>query len=239
MSRAPESKDTLKPVRRARVKQQVFEQLRDGIVRGSWLAGTRLPSEKELVAKLGCSRISIREALHMLASLGLVETRHGGGTFVRPYSGEVLLSPLLPMIVLERTDILHVLEYRRIVEPGCMALAVARADEADVIELERAYSSLKASTKDLGSFARADLEFHLALARASKNPVLVKVNSVILDVLSASWEEIVRALGTRDGLHYHRRILQALKARDAVAAVALMQEHVTRTIDRLKEKATG
>jgi len=239
MSRAPARNSPLKPVRRARVKQQVYEQLRDGIIRGSWPAGTRLPSENELVARLGCSRISIREALHMLASLGLVETRHGGGTFVRPYSGEVLLSPLLPMIVLEQTDILHVLEYRQIVEPGSVALAVARAGEADIVELEHACTSLGASTQDLRAFARADLEFHLALARASKNPVLVKVNSVILDVLSASWEEIVRALGTRDGLHYHRRILEALKARNAVAAVALMEEHVTRTIDRLKEKTIG
>ena len=239
MPRAPARNAPLKPVRQARVKQQVFEQLRNGIVRGSWPAGTRLPSENELTVKLGCSRISVREALHMLASLGLVETRHGGGTIVRPYSGEVLLSPLLPMIALERTDILHVLEYRRIVEPGCVALAVLRAGEADVVELERACRSLRASAQDLNAFARADLEFHLALARASKNPVLVKVNSVILDVLSASWEEIVRALGTRDGLHYHRRILEAVKARDAVAAVALMEEHITRTIDRLKEKATG
>jgi GntR family transcriptional repressor for pyruvate dehydrogenase complex len=239
MPSTPARNSPLKPVRRTRVKQQVYEQLRDGIIRGSWPAGTRLPSENELVARLGCSRISIREALHMLASLGLIETRHGGGTFVRPYSGEVLLSPLLPMIVLEQTDILHVLEYRQIVEPGSVAFAVARAGEADIAELEHACKLLEASTQDLRAFARADLEFHLALARASKNPVLVKVNSVIRDVLSASWEEIVRALGTRDGLHYHNRILKAIKARDAVAAVALMEEHVTRTIDRLKEKTIG
>jgi len=239
MSPAQAKKTGLKPVRRARIKEQVFEQLRNGIIRGTWPAGARLPSENELVTKLGCSRISIREALQMLSSLGLVETRHGGGTFVRPYSSEVLLSPLLPMIVLERTDIQHVLEYRRIIEPACVALAVARADEADVVELERACASLRASGQNLSVFARADLEFHLALARASKNPVLIKVNSVILDVLGASWEEIVRALGTRDGLHYHHRILEALKARDAVAAVALMEEHITRTIDRLKGKAIG
>ncbi len=124
-------------------------------------------------------------------------------------------------------------------EPGSVAFAVARASEADIADLEHACTSLEASTQDLRAFARADLEFHLALARASKNPVLVKVNSVIRDVLSASWEEIVRALGTRDGLHYHNRILKAIKARDAVAAVALMEEHVTRTIDRLKEKKSG
>jgi GntR family transcriptional regulator, transcriptional repressor for pyruvate dehydrogenase complex len=198
-----------------------------------------MPSENELVAKLGCSRISIREALQMLACLGLVETRHGDGTFVRHYSAEIFLNPLLPMIALERTDIQHVLEYRQIVEPGCVALAVARADEADVEELERSCALLRASTQDESAFARADLEFHLALARASKNPVLVKVNSVIRDVLSASWEEIVHALGTHDGLHYHVRIFEALKARDAHEAVSLMEEHIARTITRLKEAGTA
>jgi len=239
MSSPPVRRTRLTRVRRTSVKQQVFEQLRDGIVRGTWPAGTRLPSENALTVKLGCSRISVREALQMLASLGLVETRQGGGTFVRPYSGEVLLSPLLPMLALTRTDVLHVLEYRRIVERGCAALAVERAGEAEVAELERACAAMRTSTQDLRAFAKADLEFHLALAMASKNPVLVKVNTVIRDVLSASWKEIVHVLGTRDGLHYHRRILEALKARDAVAAVALMEEHITRTIDRLKEKATG
>jgi GntR family transcriptional regulator, transcriptional repressor for pyruvate dehydrogenase complex len=225
----------LKPVRRASVKQQVFEQLRDGIVRGTWLAGARLPSENVLAGKLGCSRISIREALQMLVSLGLVETQQGGGTFVCAYSGEVLLSPLLPMLALERTDVLHVLEYRRIVERGCVALAVERAGEPEVAELERAFAAMRKSTRDFPAFAQADLAFHLALARASKNPVVVKVNAVIRDILSASMEEIVRALGTRDGVHYHRRILAALKARDAKAAEALMEEHVIRTIERLKE----
>ncbi|MGA2977748.1 MAG: FadR/GntR family transcriptional regulator [Spirochaetia bacterium] len=222
-------------MRRVGIKQQVFEQLRDGIVRGTWPPGTRMPSENELVTKLGCSRVSVRGALQMLASLQLIEIRHGDGTFVRTYAGEVLLSPLLPMIALERTDIRHVLEYRRIVEPGSVALAVARAGDEEIAELERACEVLRASTQDLSAFARADLEFHLALSRASKNPVLVKVNSVIRDILSASWEEIVRTLGTRDGLYFHHRILNAVKARDARAAVALMEEHVAATIDRLKE----
>jgi GntR family transcriptional repressor for pyruvate dehydrogenase complex len=229
----------LKPVRRVGVKQQVFEQLRDGIVRGTWPAGSRLPSEHELSEKLGCSYISIREAIQMLASLGLVQTRQGGGTYVRAYSGEVLMSPLLPMLALEWTDLRHVLEYRRIMERGCVALAVERAGEAEIVELEAACEAMRKSTQDLTAFARADLEFHLALARASKNPVLVKVNSVIRDILSASMEEIVRALGTRDGLDYHRRILAALKARDAAAAEALMEEHVARTIERLKEEFGG
>jgi GntR family transcriptional repressor for pyruvate dehydrogenase complex len=101
--RQPESRHApLRRVRRSSIKQQVFEQLRDGIIRGTWPAGTKLPSESDLGAKLGCSRISIREALQMLASLGLVETRQGGGTFVQSYAGEVLFSPLLPMLALQK-----------------------------------------------------------------------------------------------------------------------------------------
>ncbi len=238
MKKVPARRSHLKPVRRTGIKQQVFEQLRDGIVRGIWPPGTRMPSENELVATLGCSRISVRGALQMLASMGLVEIRHGGGTFVRSYSGEVLLSPLLPMIALEHADILHVLEYRQIVEPGAVALAVARAGDAEIAQLEHACKTLQASTGDLTAFARADLDFHLVLAQASKNPILVKVYSVIRDVLSASWEEVVRTLGTRDGLSYHPRIFEAVKARDTRAAVALMEEHVGRTIDRVKEART-
>lgn len=228
---------TLKPVeRRSGVKLQVYEQLRDGIIRGSWPAGTRLPSEGELVEELGCSRIPIREAIQMLASLGLVESHQGGGTFVRTYSAEVLLSPLLPMIVLDRTGILHVQEYRRIVESGCVALAVARASDENIAALECCCATMRNSTDDIGAFARADLEFHMVISRASRNPVLVKANSVIRDILGASMEEVVRALGTRDGLYYHRRILEAVKARDAGSAVALMEEHIVRTIERLRKE---
>ena len=82
VSRVPARFGNLKSVRRTGIKQQVFEQLRNDIVRGTWPPGNRLPSENELGVKFGCSRISVREALHMLASLGLVEMRHGDGTFV-------------------------------------------------------------------------------------------------------------------------------------------------------------
>jgi GntR family transcriptional regulator, transcriptional repressor for pyruvate dehydrogenase complex len=77
------------------------------------------------------------------------------------------------------------------VERGCVTLAVQRAGPMEVAELEDAYAAMRASTGDLEAFARADLAFHIALSRGSKNPVVVKVTSVIRDILSASMEEIV------------------------------------------------
>ncbi len=227
-------KSSLARVKRAKIKEQVFLQLRDQIVRGAWTPGTKIPSENVLTRKLGVSRVSLREALHMLASLGLLESRQGGGTFVKAYSGEILFNPLFPMIALDKTDILNVLEYRRIVEKGTAALVAEKAGEKEIGELEAAYRKMTLAKGKVHDFARADLDFHLALARATGNPIVSKVNDIIKSVLSASMDRIVSSLGVSDGLSYHRRILDAIKARNAGLAESLMEEHLLGTIRRLK-----
>ncbi len=226
-------------VQRAGVKNQVFEQLRDRIMERAWPPGTKIPSENSLAKALGVSRVSIREALHMLASLGLLETRHGGGTHVREYTGEVFLNPLLPMLALDKPDILHVLEYRKIVEKGIVSIVVKRAGTAEIEELEGALRAMEESRNDPRAFAEADLSFHLIVAKAAGNPVVIKVNAVITDILKSSMYGIVDSLGTRDGLYYHRRILDAIRRRDGPLAETLMGEHVDRTIRRLKRKRGG
>jgi len=233
------AKPALTRIKRSGVKNQVFEQLRDRILERTWAPGTKIPSENALAEALGVSRVPIREALHMLASLGLLETRHGGGTYVRAYSGEVFLNPLLPMLALDAPDILHVLEYRRIVEKGIVSLVVKRAGPAEIAELEDAYRAMSENRGDPRAFAQADLGFHLVLAKATGNPVIAKANVVITDILKGSMYGIVDSLGTRDGLYFHRRILDAIKARDGSSAETLMEEHVERTIRRLKRKQGG
>lgn len=226
-------------VRRAGVKNQVFEQLRDRIMERTWSPGSKIPSENALALTFGVSRVSIREALQMLATLGLLETRHGGGTYVLEYSGAIFLNPLLPMLALDTPDILHVLEYRKIVEKGIVSLVVKRAGSPEIAELEQAYRAMEEYKDDARAFAQADLSFHLALAKATGNPVVIKVNAVITDILKVSMYGIVDSLGAKDGLQYHRSILDAIKARDGVRAEALMEEHVERTIRRLKRKHGG
>jgi GntR family transcriptional repressor for pyruvate dehydrogenase complex len=228
------AKISLARVKRANVKEQIFEQLRDQIVAGAWPPGSKIPSQNELTRKLGVSRVSLREAVHMLASLGLLESRQGGGTFVKEYSGEILFSPLFPMIALDKTDLLNVLEYRRIVEKGTAALVAEKAGEKEIDDLEAAYREMLHRKENLHAFASADLDFHLALARATGNPIIIKVNNIIESVLSASMDRIVSSLGVSDGLTYHRRILNAIKAHNAELAESLMEEHLLRTIRRLR-----
>jgi GntR family transcriptional repressor for pyruvate dehydrogenase complex len=228
-------KAVLTPVQRSRVRDQVFDQFQEQVIKGAWKPGEKLPSENELASSLGVSRVSIREGLQRLVTLGLLETRHGEGTFVKEITPDLYLNALFPALVLEQTSVFHVLEYRRWMDTGAVALAVLRAGEEDIAELERIFSVMKASSSDPARFAEADLDFHLAVAKAAKNPLFIKVNSIIRNTLSSSMTGIVQALGPRDGLFYHRGILDAIKARDRKEAVRLMDEHVVKTIERLEK----
>ena len=229
-------KNHLTRVRHVGVKTQVFAQLRDRILDGTWPPGGKIPSENALAEALGVSRVSIREALHMLASLGLLESKQGGGTYVREYTGEVFLNPLLPYLALAKLDILHVLEYRKIAEKGNVSLAVKRAGSAEIEELEQALRTMEETKHDARAFAEADLSFHFLVAKATGNPVVMKVNAIIADILKISMYGIVESLGPKDGLYYHRKILDAIIARDVPLAESLMEEHIERTIRRLKRK---
>jgi DNA-binding FadR family transcriptional regulator len=227
----------LKPIKKESVRGQVFWQLRDQILRRTWPPGSKLPSEHELAQIMGVSRVSIREGIQHLVSLGILETRHGEGTFVRELSGQVHFNALLPLLILDNIDILQVLEYRRIVEKGAAALAAERATDQDLAELEAVYDLMVQVRDNVAEFARADMEFHLVLAKATGNPVIIKVNNVLRSILEVSMENIVTTLGMEDGLHYHRLIIETIRSRNAQAAEGIMQEHVDRTIVRLKVEA--
>lgn len=230
------TKHELTRVKRVGVKTQVLAQIRDRIMDGTWPPGTKIPSENALGEALGVSRVSVREALKSLASLGLLESRQGGGTYVRKYTGEILLNPLLPYLALAKLDILHVLEYRKIAEKGNVSLAVKRAGPVEIEELEQALRTMEERKNDPRAFAEADLSFHLLVAKATGNPVVMKVNAIIADILKISMYGIVESLGPKDGLHYHRKILDAIIDRDVPLAEDLMEEHIDRTIRRLKRK---
>jgi GntR family transcriptional repressor for pyruvate dehydrogenase complex len=227
-------KTALRRVKRQSVTSQVFEQLKAQVLRRVWLPGSKLPSENLLAQQLGVSRVSVRQGLQRLVSLGLLETRHGEGTFVCEYDAGTSMNALLPMLVLSPTDVFDVLEYRRIMEKGTVALVAEKATDEDIAELKRSYAVMVERQFDISGFAHADLEFHLALARASGNPIIMKTTSIIRDTLGVSMENIVRRLGTRDGLYYHREIIEAIEAHDTRLAESIMEEHVVRTIQRLR-----
>ena len=205
------------------------------ILQGTWKPGAKIPSENQLTKLFGVSRISVREALQKMAALELTETRHGEGTYVRRLTASQPLNSLIPMMLLTKDDLLDVLEFRQIIETGVIGLAVQRAGPADIRELERILGQMRRRRRHTAAFAESDLEFHLALGRMTKNPVIIKVLHVLKDVLSASMEDIVGALGAERGLHYHAIILGAVRKGEKERARRFMQQHIESTINGILE----
>jgi GntR family transcriptional regulator, transcriptional repressor for pyruvate dehydrogenase complex len=205
-------------------------------VSGAWSPGSKIPSENELAEGLGVSRVSVREGLQMLVTLGLLETRHGEGTFVREFTGDAYMNGLFPVLALGKAGLFHVLEYRRVMEKGTAAIVAEKANEEIIRGLEACYATMEECEDDDTAFAVADLDFHLYLAKATGNPLIIKVTDIIRSILTVSMENIVSALGVEDGLSYHKRIIEAVKARDPALAERLMEEHVVRTIERVRSE---
>lgn len=225
----------MKKLKRNSVSDQVFQQLKEKIIQGDWKTGTRIPSENQLGEILGVSRVSIREALHKLVALGILETRHGEGTYVRQSLVESYFNELIPFFILGKTDIIKILEYRKIVEVGTIAIAVKNADERDISQLEDVYNDMDSYKGDIEKFSELDIRFHLILSDIADNPIINKINYIINDILSEGMKKITKNLGPSDGLYYHRKIIDTIKKKDINKAQELMEEHIEKTIVRMSK----
>ena len=222
------------PIRRESAADLVYEQIMEQILKGEWAPGSKIPSENELSRLLGVSRISIREAFQRLVSLGILETRQGDGTYVKEITPGVYMNSLIPLCVLDPADLMEVMEYRRIIEIETSSLAAERATEGDIDELREIYARMQENQHDTAAFAEEDLNFHLAMAKASKNSLIIKVNQVVKNILSKSMSDIVASLGTNMGLYYHKRLIDAVVRKDRELARRLMAEHIEGTIESLQ-----
>lgn len=213
------------------LSRQVFDQLKEQIIIGRWKPGEKIPSENELSEILNVSRVTIREALQALVALDLLEKRRGEGTFVKEFSGEAYINNLLPaFITLDRSNASFVHEYRKIVEVGAIELVVERANDEDIEELKDILEKMRACKDDLEEFALEDLNFHLALSEITKNPIIIKANFIMKDYLKEAMTEIINSMGSKYGLFYHKKIIEAIQNKDKEKAKELMEKHLKKNV---------
>jgi DNA-binding FadR family transcriptional regulator len=214
---------------------QIVEAVRDGEL----VSGDRLPSERTLASQMGISRPTLREAMKLLASAGVVNVERGpgGGTFIK--------SDLVPMTLLQdrmslRVDQLSdVLEARRIIEPRIAEAAAIRADQDDFDALARIISKQRQFVGDREHLMELDRRFHLSVARATRNRMLVAQMKLLFRQL-----EIVRDMAVRADDEYewsieiHEQTLRAIMSRDLELVDQVMDEHLG-YLERLWERESG
>ena len=173
---------SIKKIQRKNISEIVFEQIKDGITNGLWKPGQKLPSENQLVQDFGVSRTSIRAALKKLEVLSLIEKKQGEGTYVRKLNAGMYLNSLIPLLVLEKQDLLEVLEFRGIIESETARLAAKRATADDLKKISKSFIKMKNNTNNMDVFALEDVNFHIAIEESAKNILLRKVNYIIRDM---------------------------------------------------------
>jgi GntR family transcriptional repressor for pyruvate dehydrogenase complex len=229
-------------VRRALVAaEQVIAHVRGLIERGSLRPGDRLSSERRLALDVGVSRPSVRAGLRSLAAMGVVQTRHGAGTFITDGPPVLANEPLGLLATLHGIGYDRLFEARRVLEVGSAALAAERATGEQVMVMSDEITGMYAALHDPQAFLLHDVRFHRVVAAASNNPVL---GALIEMVASLHYEQrrvtIERARDQlRETAEQHRRIYQAIRARDPEAARAAMDEHLRRAQAGLASEEAG
>ena len=206
------------------------DRLRELILSSGLAEGTPLPTERELVAQSGLSRTSVREALRVLETEGLVATKAGrnGGTQVRRPGRESISRSFELFVRSHGVRFAALLETREAIEPAAARLAAIHRTDDDLAEMTRIHDLLDRVKDDVSEHVRLNLQWHRAVVRASRNELLIAFFDAIADSVQAATEN--RGLNSadvrRDVVRVHERILAAIAAQDPDAAFRRMQGHL-------------
>jgi GntR family transcriptional repressor for pyruvate dehydrogenase complex len=228
----------LTPVKPKRVSDLVFEQLRDLIFKGQIKPGEQLMTERELAENLSVSRPTVREAIHRLVALRLLEHRQGQGTFVvTPADTDNRLG------VPQHLDVrlADLLEVRLGLECNAVMMAARRATEEDIRDMEKSVREMEAQIHAGGLGSDADVTFHMALSYATKNMVQIHIMKNFYDLLFYGIRSSLQCLYMEPATlkiitRQHHHILKAVRERDPEAAYSAMREHITFVLDFVREK---
>ena len=220
------------PIKKTRVAEEVADRIRTLILDGTFPQGQPLPSERVLTEQFGVSRGSIRDAFRMLEMIGLLETRHGRGTFPHELTVDRLVQPLASVMTYQQDLQDELLDVRRMFEPAVARAAATRLTEEDLTDLQRILDAQRRKLKTGQSAIVEDTAFHAVLARSTRNRVVVSLMSTLNDLLVESRTSSLKQEGRPvKSIEGHEAVVDALRRRDAEGAARAMYEHIDQIAD--------
>lgn len=230
---------SLRPIKKFRVYEAVIEQIREMINNGDFPPGTRLPTERELANTFGVGRPAVREALKILDAVGLLEIRPGSGIYVREQKAAEDAQSMALSLMVGMSDLISLLELRKVLEVGTVRLAAERATDADMEFLKETHSRLEIQVKNEKLGAAEDYLFHYGVALATHNQSIIKVFSAIRDLygdaMIRSRSQSLQMPGRPQAiLKEHEKILTAISEHNPDKAAHYMQVHLENVERKIK-----
>ncbi len=228
----------LAPIARTTLTDEIVKRLVGLILDQGLKPGDKLPSERELCARLSVGRSSLREAIKTMTALGVVEVAVGEGMFVGRGQSSILTKPLSWALLMGERSTRELIEARRVVEVELAGMAAERATEEEIATIAERLEAMRASLTDVDTYSRCDVEFHLAVARAGHNQVLHHVVDTLRQILRVWIVEVLLSYEDKtESFNQHVPIYEAIRARDVQAARAAMRAHLDSAGARLLDVA--
>ncbi len=225
-------------VRLPKAAQVLATQIKQEIISGKYPQGAMLPPETEMAMQLKISRPTVREALRLLESEGLVSIRPGprGGPRVERPSGTTVTRSLTTLFQYERVSLAELLDARRAIEPACARVAATRATAEDIAALRRSVINMRAGLEDDAVFWTENANFHVALAEAGRNTVLNTLMVALRELIYGFTAEMHIASDERmETVAEHTEIMEAIATHNPGAAAQAAEAHLASFEIRLKE----
>lgn len=224
---------SFKQIESKKISEIVREQIEEMIKRGDVQPGEKLDSVVQLADQFQVSRSAVREALSALRAVGIVTIKQGEGTFVNNYDFSDVLDPMKPERIISKKEMLELFEIRKIMEVGAAELAAKKRTEEQLETMDGALQNMKDASVEDNVGESADVAFHLAIAEASQNQLMVEMMNQLSDTLRKTMFESRRVWlfsekQTLDRLYEeHEYIFAAIKEKDSDQARMMMLKHLT------------
>ncbi len=231
----------LEPIRPKKISEEIVSQIKQLISKGELKPGDRIPSERELATMLGVSRPSVREAIMVLEAMGFVESRQGGGTYVKALTEASIMNPLAKLVEMRDPELLRSLaEVRMGLESWSAYLAAQRATDSDIAEMRRLYKIMEKQAAKGGWSPDVDAEFHYAITAASHNSLQMHVLDSIHSLFHATIQVALMEFYQQEGhvqllLTHHHDIMEAIAAHDPELARKKMMEHLAMVEEKMAQ----
>lgn len=230
----------IKPIKTKKRYALVIDQISSLIKKGAFKAGDKLPPERIMASKLGVSRPSVREAYSALEIVGVLESRVGSGTYVKSGNIDNFFENKIKDIANKEESPYEIIGLRKIIEPEIVALATKNANSQDISEIEDVLKKMRSQIKGGDSYTlETDRMFHIAIAKASKNSVLLNVLGYIIDLSKERlWENIREQLVKSPGhlikdIEYHEKVFNCIKNKDIKNARLIMKKHFSEILKEI------
>jgi GntR family transcriptional repressor for pyruvate dehydrogenase complex len=230
-----------KKIKTKKIYEEVAENLLQMIKQGELSPGDKLSSVEQLSESFQVSRSAVREALSALRAIGILDIRQGEGTFIKEFQADMLSLPVSSAVLMGQNELGHLLEIRRILEVGAASAAAVRRTDANLSAMKKALEEMKAGfgNEELGE--QADFSFHLAIAVASHNPLLVSLMSSVSGIMVETMRETRRLwlygkqVTVERLYHDHEGIYKAIEQQDPMLAQKRVLEHLEAVEEVLKD----